>query len=97
MIKIQNIPENFFIDLYLDEDEDDLPPMLRLEDDEEVKLEPEETIVRKKKTGTWLIILTPHKLFTSLPILLVQIKAGNNSYKIKKWNQTNNVFFVLAQ
>ena len=49
MIKIQNIPENFFIDLYLDEDEDDLPPMLRLEDDEEVKLEPEETIVRKKK------------------------------------------------
>ena len=49
MIKIQNIPENFFIDFYLDEDEDDLPPMLRVEDDEEVKLEPEETIVRKKK------------------------------------------------
>ena len=30
--------------------------------------------------------LTPNKLLTRLPILLAQIKAGNNSYKLKKRN-----------
>ena len=45
-LKVQNTPEKLPIDLYLteDEDEDDLPPMIALEGDEEVKLEPEETI-----------------------------------------------------
>ena len=32
----------------------------------------------KEETG--LKILTPNKLLTRLPILLAQIKAGNNSY-----------------
>ena len=32
------------------------------------------------KEGTGLKILTPNKLLTRLPILLAQIKAGNNSY-----------------
>ena len=36
--------ENVPVDLYLDEDGDDLPPMPALAGDEEVKLEPEETI-----------------------------------------------------
>ena len=31
--KVQNIAENLLIDLYLDEDEDDLLPMPPLEDD----------------------------------------------------------------
>ena len=35
-IKVQNIPQNLPMDLYLDED--DLPPMLPLESDEEVKI-----------------------------------------------------------
>ena len=26
--------------------------------------------------------------------LLAQIKSGNNSYKWKKWNQTNTISFV---
>ena len=30
-----------------------------------------------------LKILTPKKLLTTFPVLLVQIKAGNNSYKLK--------------
>ena len=30
-----------------------------------------------------LKILTPKKLLTTLPVLLVQIKAGNNSYNLK--------------
>ena len=42
MIKVQDMLENLAIDLYLDEDEDDLPPMSALEGDEE----PEETIIK---------------------------------------------------
>ena len=49
MINILNRPENLPLDLYLDEDEDDLPQMLPLEDDEEVKSEPEKTIVERVK------------------------------------------------
>ena len=33
--------------------------------------------------GKRLKILTPNKLLTILPILLAQIKVGNNSYKLK--------------
>ena len=85
------MPENLAINLYLDEDEDDsLPVPPPLGDDEEIKLEPEETIPERVKlnlwkiTGTGLKILTPNKLLIRLPILLVQKKAGNNSYKLKK-------------
>ena len=83
--------------LTLDFDEDDLP----LEGDEEVKFEPEEIIVeriklnRRKITETWLKILTPNKLLTSLPILLAQIKAGNNSYKLK--NEIRQILYFLHQ
>ena len=65
-----------------------MPP---LEDDEELKLEPEETIAeriklnprKRKTTGTGLKVLTPNKLLTRLPIILAQIKAGNNLNKLK--------------
>ena len=44
------MPENLTINLYLDEDEDDsLPIPPPLGDDEEVKLEPEETIPERVK------------------------------------------------
>ena len=57
--------------------------MTPLEDKEEVKSEPEETIAeriklnpwKRKKTRTVLKILTPNKLLTRLPILLAQTKA----------------------
>ena len=71
--------ENLSIDLYLDEDH--LPPMLGLEGDEQVKLEPEEYIAKRvklkhrtknpKKTETRLKILTSDNLLTARPILLV--------------------------
>ena len=85
------MPENVPIDLYLDEDENYLPPMPALEIDEEVKLEPEKTIdervklnLRKwKNEGTGLKILTSNRVLTRLPILLAQIKVGNNSYNLK--------------
>ena len=35
------------------------------------------------KEGKGLKILIPNKLLTRLPILLAQIKAGNNSCKLK--------------
>ena len=77
-----------------------MPP---LEGDQEVKLEPEETIPegvklnpRKRKTeGTGLKILTPNKKLTRLPILLAQIKAGNNSYKLK--NEMRQILYLLYQ
>ena len=95
------MPENLPIDLYLDENEDDLPPMPALEVDEEVKLEPEETIAervklnprKRKNEGTGLKILTPNKLLVGLPISLAQMKAGNNSYKLK--NETIQIVYLL--
>ena len=41
-----------------------------------------------------LKIVTPSKLLTRLPILLAQIKAGNNSYKLKM--TPNTVSLVSA-
>ena len=35
------------------------------------------------QSGEGLKILTPQQMFTQLPILLAQIKAGNNSQKLK--------------
>ena len=60
-------------------------------DEKEVKLELEETIAERvqintrKRINEWigLKVLTPNKLLTRLPILLAQIKAGNNSYESK--------------
>ena len=57
-INVLNRPENLTLDLYLDEDH--LPPVSPLEDDEEVKSEPEETVAervklnpqKRKNTGT---------------------------------------------
>ena len=45
------------------------------------------------KEGKGLKILTPNKLLTRLPILLAQIKPGNNSYKLK--NQIRQILYLL--
>ena len=37
----------------------------------------------KEKKEKGLNILTPDKVLSRLPVLSVQIKAGNNSYKLK--------------
>ena len=46
MLKVQNRPENLYLDLYLDEDKDYLPPMSSLED-KELKLESEEAFAER--------------------------------------------------
>ena len=50
----------------------DLSDMPLLESDEE-----------EVREGKGIKILTPNKLLPRLPILLAQIKAGNNSYQLK--------------
>ena len=47
------------------------------------------------KEGEGLKILTPNKQLTILPILLTQIKAGNNSYKLK--NEIKQKLYLLYQ
>ena len=37
----------------------------------------------KVKEGTGIKILTPKKLLSRFPVLLSQIKVGNNSYNLK--------------
>ena len=58
----------------------DMPPMEG--DEEEIK-------------EKWLKLLTPNKLSTRLPILLAQIKAGNNSCKLK--NEIRQILYLLYQ
>ena len=98
-VNVLNKPENLIINFV----EDDLQSMPPLEGDEEVKLEPEETITervksnprKRKLTGTGLKILTPTKLLARLPILWAQIKAGNNPYKLKY--ETKKILHLLYQ
>ena len=45
------------------------------------------------REGKGLKILTPNKLLTSLSVLLAQIKAKNNSYKLK--NEFRQILYLL--
>ena len=45
------------------------------------------------QSGKGLKILTPQQMFTRLPILLAQIKAGNNSQKLK--NEIRQLLYSL--
>ena len=49
----------------------------------------------KVKEGKGLKILTTSKLLIRLPVLLAQIKAGNNSYKLK--NEIRQMLYLLYQ
>ena len=99
-INVLNRPTNLALDLHLDED--DLSPIPLVQDDE-VKSEPEETIAervilnpqKRKNTGTGLKFFIPNKILTRLPILLVQIKAGNYSYQLK--NEIRQILYLLYQ
>ena len=73
----------------------DMPP---LEGNEEVKSEPKETIVertklkpqKKKKNRNRIKNLDSKQIITRLPILLPQIKAGDNSYKLNSYKYKLN-------
>ena len=67
------------------EESEDLSPMPPLEGNEE-----------ELKEGKGLKILTPNKLLTRLQILLAQIKAGNNSYKLNSYNSNKYYIFCIS-
>ena len=51
---------------------------------------------KKKATeGKGLKILTPKQMFQRLPIVLAQVKAGNNSENL--WNEIRQIVFSLYQ
>ena len=47
----------------------------------------------RKQQGLGLKILTPNQMLTRLPISLAQLKAGNNSEKLK--NEIKQLFYFL--
>ena len=47
----------------------------------------------EKQQGQGLKILTPQQMITRLPILLAQLKAGNNSQKLK--NEIRQIVYSL--
>ena len=51
--------------------------------------------VEKVKEGKGSKILTPNKLLTRLPVLLAQMKSGNNSYKLR--NEIRQMLYLLGQ
>ena len=57
------------------------------------ELETEESAEQRKQQGQGVKILTPKQLITRLPILLVQLKAGNNSQKLK--NEIRQLLYSL--
>ena len=61
-------------------------------------LDGDEKVKNRKRLKT----STPNRLLTRLPVLLAQIKAGNNLHKLKKKNkkktkEINIVSFVSTQ
>ena len=47
------------------------------------ELEDEQEAAKRQQKGQGLKILTPQQMIIRLPILLAQLKAGNNSQKLK--------------
>ena len=51
------------------------------------------TLKKQKKVGKVLKILAPNQMLSRLPISLTQLKAGNNSEKLK--NQIRRLLYSL--
>ena len=49
--------------------------------------------IQKQQKGSNLKMLTPNQMLSRLPISLAQIKAGNNSEKLK--NKVRQIFYSL--
>ena len=74
--------------------------MSSLESNEEkildlVEMPPQEGDKKKVKEGKVLKTLPSNKLLTRLPVLLAQIKAENNSYKLE--SEIRKILYLLYQ
>ena len=56
-------------------------------------LESEESAAQEEQSGQGLKILTPDQMLSRLPINLAQLKAGNNSEKLK--NEIRQLLYSL--
>ena len=56
-------------------------------------LESEESAAQEEQSGQGLKILTPDQMLSRLPISLAQLKAGNNSEKVK--NDIRQLLYYL--
>ena len=56
-------------------------------------LECEESAAQRNQQGKGLKILTPNQMLSRLPITLAQLKAGNNSEKLK--NEIRQLLYSL--
>ena len=89
MYKIADIAE--FILKFNDDDDDDK----QFDFTDMLELESEEFAAQRINTqGKGLKILIPNEMLSRLPITLAQLKAGNNSEKLKNENKATIVFFV---
>ena len=91
-------PDNLFFKTYNSDDwleNEESINTTRESDKEEPDMPPLEGDEDEVKESKWLRILTPNKLLTRLPISLVQIKTGNNSYKLK--NEIRQILHLLYQ
>ena len=92
-IKVQSMPENLPIGLYLAEDVNDLPPMFALEGEEEVKLEPEETVAvgiklnsRKRTYRSRTKNVDSKQIINYTFNIISTNKSWKQFIRIKKWN-----------
>ena len=89
MYKIADIAE--LILKFNDDDDDDK----QFDFTDMLELESEEFAAQRINTqGKGLKILIPNEMLSRLPITLAQLKAGNNSEKLKNENKATIVFFV---
>ena len=66
-----------------------------LNDNPKIRSEATYKLKQNKTEGTGLKILTPKQMLQRLPIVLAQVKAGNNSESLL--NDANCLFFVSVK
>ena len=86
--------KEIFVRLKTDDKKDDETDDEQLDTIDMSDLESEESAEqRKNQRGQGLKILTPNQILSRLPISLAQLKAGNNSEKLK--NEITQLLYFL--
>ena len=86
MLPIFKQLEEMFMGIKADDEADDEVDDETDDETDLPELETEESPEKRKKHGQEVKILIPKQLITSLPILLAQLRAGNNSEKFYSYS-----------